>query len=134
MGSVGSNPCAPGAPWRATWGCPAGGSVVVERRRQTRATPDAVYQVRWRPGGAPVGRIINLSRYGFLTLGPQPVTVNRRLELLLDLGPEEGSAIPLVAEAVWCRPSSQGAEYGAGFRICEIDEADARRIEQAVGG
>ncbi|PWG62046.1 PilZ domain-containing protein [Spiribacter halobius] len=107
---------------------------MTERRRRARTAPDAVVEVRRRPGGEPLGRIINLSRHGFLTLGPAAVTPHQRLALWLELGPGEGEPIALVAEAVWCRPSTHSSEYGAGFRICEIDEADAERIERAVGG
>lgn len=114
-------------------GCPSGDTVVSERRRQTRGVPDAVYQVREQAGGMLVGRVINLSRHGFLTLGPAPVAEHRRLSLVLELGEGEGAPIPLVAEAVWCRASTHSAEYGAGFRICEIAEADAERLEQLVG-
>jgi len=122
-------PCRGGATGR-----PSGGGVVSERRRQRRGVPDAVYEVREQAGGALVGRVINLSRHGFLTLGPAPVTERRRMSLVLELGAEDGAPIALVAEAVWCRPSAHSGEYGAGFRICEIREADAERIERVVGG
>ncbi|MGD8710849.1 MAG: PilZ domain-containing protein [Ectothiorhodospiraceae bacterium] len=107
---------------------------MVERRRQNRTILGDFYRIYDHDTGELIGRIVNLSRYGFLTIGDIPVEERRDLRVELVYADQQGRErrIPMRVECVWCRQSQYSDEYGGGFQIREIGEFDAIQVDRLV--
>lgn len=80
----------------------------------------------------PIGDIVNLSSGGFMLVSKQPVPVDERMLLLLELPDAAGGAlrVRLEARCLWCAPSSFSQDYGAGFEITHVSAEGRQRLQK----
>ncbi len=105
-----------------------------DRRRQNRTILHNNFLIRERDSGRPLGRIVNLSRYGFLVVSDEPVAESRRYWLTLALTDAVGRRrmLNVEAQAIWCRRMESSGEFGSGFELGGIGAADDEVLARIV--
>lgn len=107
-----------------------------DKRRAPRRLLTQSLRATEAVGGRLVGDVVNLSAHGLMLISKAPIAAGEQLSLLLDL-PEavDGSRrLRLDARCMWCAPSSFSRDYGAGFEITSLSEADRVRLQRLHGG
>lgn len=89
-------------------------------QRKKLAEPIGVVDCRT---GQEIGQLLDLSQAGFMLASSVEIALNQSYRLQLPLFTDlDGCDIPveLVADALWCEPSSSGRQYWHGFQIKAI--------------
>jgi hypothetical protein len=102
----------------------------IERRVEPRVTLRQSVEVQDAATSEPLGRLLNLSRTGFMLLSPVHVTPGRELRLALRLPGEQ--PVELHATCMWCQRSSYSETFGAGFSLQSPSPAAARLIAKLL--
>lgn len=107
---------------------------MTDRRQQNRTILKDLYRLQDRRTGEILGRVVNLSPRGFLTVGERRVDEGRHFDVdlvYLDTGGVE-QRLPMSVESIWCRPSRYSPEYGGGFEIRSIAPEVSLELERLV--
>ncbi len=96
-----------------------------ERRRHVRKRLSCTTNVYLTETGASLGHIFDVSKEGFMLLGPEKLPASAKLNLTMEL-PEldKTRSITMSAVCVWSQPSSFSEDFGSGFNIEEISDQD----------
>jgi len=102
-----------------------------EQRSEPRVTLSRSVPVRDAHTAEPLGRLINLSRHGFMVLSAAHLAPGRayRLTAALETPAAGENELTLTGRCIWCQQASGTDSYGAGFSIESRDDDAARVIE-----
>ncbi|WP_263140345.1 PilZ domain-containing protein [Pseudomonas sp. RIT-PI-AD] len=102
-----------------------------ERRQSARFPTGLHLEVQDRDSPRRLGRVVDLTREGFLLFGEHPAETDSvwRCRLVL-VEPLAGIAdIQLDAECLWNRPGADGRHCWAGFHITGLAEDQAAALD-----
>lgn len=100
-----------------------------ERRQYDRYRPTLTLEVFDRHGGQRLGRIVDLSRDGFMLVTEQLLSVDSVWECRLTAGSGEVREVSFGADCLWARPGTDEHHGWAGFHIIDMAEDQAARLE-----
>lgn len=106
----------------------------VEGRRENRTLISAEPNVFDRHTRQSLGRLVNLSREGFLVVAQVPMTPSVQHEVRIVVVDDYGQlrTINATAELIWCRKSRFDDGYGAGFQFRALDPADEIIVQHLI--
>ena len=110
-------------------------SSIQEMRSHNRAEVSEVIRVLDRQTGMDLGRLVNISKEGFMLLGSQPIAEDNILQLSLEFESATDNTSPMLigVESLWCHSSNDQTQYWAGFYIIDISEEDLERVRHLTG-
>ncbi|MBA1146149.1 PilZ domain-containing protein [Ectothiorhodospiraceae bacterium WFHF3C12] len=105
-----------------------------ERRRENRTLISAEPNVFDRHTRESLGRLVNLSREGFLVVAHEPMMPPAVHEVRIVVVDDYGQlrTINATAELIWCRRSRFDESYGAGFQFSGLDPADEIIVQHLI--
>jgi c-di-GMP-binding flagellar brake protein YcgR len=105
-----------------------------ERRRENRTLISAEPNVFDRFTQQSLGRLVNLSREGFLVVALEPMAPPSVHEVRIVVVDDYGQlrTINASAELIWCRKSRFDESYGAGFQFNALDPADEIIVQHLI--
>jgi len=107
---------------------------LTDRRRENRTMISAEPNVFDRHTQRSLGRLVNLSREGFLVVAPEPLDPDTLHEVRIVVVDDYGQlrTINASAELIWCRKSRFDNGYGAGFQFSAMDPADEVIVQHLI--
>lgn len=99
-----------------------------ERRRHPRkqCSYDHVIEVTDLISDRALGRLVNISREGFLLVGTAPIEIDRVLQLALSTAAPDGDRkITVGAVCMWNSEASHPGYYWSGFHMIDVPEESA---------
>lgn len=108
---------------------------MAEKRSSERKLISQLLQVTDRQREEVIGNLVNLSPAGLMLITSNPVAEDSLASLTLELpqAVDGRTRVDLEARCVWCRPSTSGDDYGAGFQIEQIAPEDDQALRQIFG-
>ena len=95
-----------------------------EMRRHVRKRLNQLVHVYQTDNGLPAGRIVNISKQGFMLSCQQPFKPEHAFKLSVELPEVDNTrTIHLTAQCMWCQPSDAN-DQDAGFHIEVISDQD----------
>ena len=112
----------------------AGENAVQDKRGQERVDVSGIVRVVDQHTGRDIGKLVNISEEGIISLGYHPIPENSIFQLSLEFGTEEDEKKPILigVESLWCRSSNNEKQYWSGFYIIDISDQDKERIRNLI--
>lgn len=107
-----------------------------ERRQHSRHGTELQLEVFDLNSGERLGRLVDLSREGFMLFSDTPQTVDALLQcrLVCSAGTQQVQEVRLGADCLWTRPGADGQHCWAGFHIIDLAEDQAEALEHLLAG
>lgn len=107
---------------------------IQDRRKHPRIRVDRPLKVSDLDRGAPLGCLVDISIDGLMLISPEPIAVNRVLQLRLELPPEFGASQMALfgAESLWREVSNDPGKYWVGFQIIDISPEHVEKIRRLI--
>ncbi|WP_313518908.1 PilZ domain-containing protein [Pseudomonas sp.] len=105
-----------------------------ERRQHDRYRTTLNLEVFDRYGGQRLGRIVDLSRDGFMLVTEQLLAADSVWECRLTSGSGEVREVLFGADCLWSRPGTDEHHGWAGFHIIDIGEDQAVLLDSLLQG
>jgi len=94
----------------------------------------------WFEGQGAQGQARNMSRSGMFIMAEQPREVGEQIKVAFE--GEEGAAIEVKMEVMWCGAPAEGGQAGMGLRIVGFDKGEdvydrfvkEQLVEQGIDG
>ena len=102
-----------------------------ERRQHSRHGTELQLEVFDLNSGERLGRLVDLSREGFMLFSDTPQTVDALLQcrLVCSAGMQQVQEVRLGADCLWTRPGADGQHCWAGFHIIDLADDQAEALE-----
>jgi hypothetical protein len=105
-----------------------------ERRQHNRYRTPLTLEVFDRHGGQRLGRIVDLSRDGFMLVTEQLLAADSVWECRLTTGSGTLREVLFGADCLWSRPGTDEHHAWAGFHIIDMAEEQAARLDLLLQG
>lgn len=102
-----------------------------ERRQHSRHGTELQLEVFDLNSGERLGRLVDLSREGFMLFSDTPQTVDALLQcrLVCSADTQQVQEVRLGADCLWTRPGADGQHCWAGFHIIDLADDQAEALE-----
>jgi hypothetical protein len=111
-----------------------GGYVVIERRQYERSDLKYFGRVYNRKLGRLIGYLVNITPTGVMVVSERPIDPGAVVGLRIEFPESKGSTLQLDLDAkcVWSRMDNDSVFFELGFKLGDIQDAQAESIKQIV--
>lgn len=104
---------------------------MVEKRLNKRVHPPEGSVVVNQLEGHVLGKVIDISKGGFLLAGREKFCSGMIFQLTLTLAIEPAVSVSVGAECIWSDPQASGLTFG-GFQIIDISDQDFDKLKSVI--